>query len=242
MVVVEKFKVMLDAGHGYNTPGKRSPDDMREWEFNHAVALLARELLSLYENVEVQFSHDPTGKTDIPLDKRSEFANRWGADVFTSIHANAFGAGGYNDVNGIETFVYETKPPNSLALATKIQRNLVKLTGRDNRGVKSANFAVLRETKMDAVLVECGFMTNKEELALLKSADYKKQCAKAIVDGLAEQYKLKLKPAAAPPVIQPTAKAKGYTVQVGFFSNRANAENLVKTLEAKGFDAFIKDV
>lgn len=240
-----KIKIMLDAGHGYNTAGKRTVDgSMREWEFNAEVAEIAKGMLNEYENVEVHFSHDPSGKTDIDLQKRTDYANKIMVDVFVSIHANAFGSGGWNSSDGIETYVYTTKPAGSTALATKVQKNLIAQTGRDNRGVRTANFHVLRETKMDAILVECGFMTNKEEAELLKKKDYREKCARAIVDGLVAQYGLKLKPKPKPapkPAAKP-APAKGYFVQVGYFGNKENAENLVKQLDKKGFDAIIKPV
>lgn len=238
------IKIILDAGHAYGTPGKETPDGMKEFDFNAAVAEIAKRMLAEYQNVQVHFTHDPSGKIDVSLDKRCEHANKIMADVFVSIHANAYGKGGWNESDGIETFVYTTKPKDSLALATKVQRNLIKETGRDNRGVKTANFQVLRETKMDAILVECGFMTNKAEAALLKTKDYREKCARAIVAGLVEQFGLKLKPKPAPapkPVAKP-APAKGYVVQVGYFGNIENAKNLEKLLEAKGFDAVIKPV
>lgn len=237
------MKIILDAGHGYNTPGKRSPDGFREWEFNNETALLARELLNMYQNVEIQLTHDVSGKTDVSLDSRCAYANRWGADLFVSIHANAFGEGGWNESDGIETYIYTTKPKEAGELAAKVQKNLVGVTGRDNRGVKSANFQVLRDTEMTAILVECGFMTNKAEAELLKSKDYRVKCAKAIVDGIVAQYNLKAKPVPAQPKpAAPVKKAKGYTVQSGFFTNKDNAEALKKMLEAKGFDAIIKEV
>lgn len=237
------MKVILDAGHGLGTRGKETPDGMKEFEFNAEVAEIAKGMLAEYQNVQVHFTHDPTGKTDVSLDKRCEYANKIMADVFVSIHANAYGKGGWNAADGIETYVYPTKPQEALALATKVQKNLVAETGRDNRGVKTANFQVLRETKMTAILVECGFMTNKEEAALLKQRAYREKCAGSIVDGLVAQYSLKLKPQPKPKP-KPKAKAapKGYFVQVGYFSNKDNAENLVELLDKKGFDAIIKPV
>lgn len=241
----EIIKVILDAGHGKKTPGKETPDGMKEFEFNVVVTEIARKLLLQYQNVQVEFSHDPSGNIDIDRMKRVKHANEWGADVFVSVHANAFGAGGWNSADGIETYIDPSKPKEALALATKVQRNLVRVTGRDNRGVKTAKFDVVHFTKMTAILVECGFMTNKEEAALLKTQAYREKCAQAIVDGLVEQYGLKLKPVPKPAPKKAAAAAppaKGYYVQVGYFTNRANAENLEKLLEAKGFDAIIKPV
>ncbi|MGM7683743.1 N-acetylmuramoyl-L-alanine amidase [Cytobacillus sp. Hm23] len=185
------MKVVLDAGHGYHTPGKRTPDNsMREWEFNSAVAKYAKELLLNYKDIEVRFTHDSSGREDVTLTNRTSYANNWDADVFVSIHANAAGHGGYNDVTGIETFVYVTNPKNARILAETVQKQLVTLTGRKNRGVKTANYTVLRQTMMDAILCECEFMTNKEAASLLKDDAYRQLCAKAIVKGLVEHYQL----------------------------------------------------
>jgi N-acetylmuramoyl-L-alanine amidase len=233
------MKIMLDAGHGYNTAGKRTIDgSMREWEFNNAVALLARDLLKDYQGVEIHLAHDATGKADVALKKRTDYANASGCDVYVSIHANAIG-NSWNDAQGIETFVYPTKPKEAVALAEKMQRNLCVYTGRRNRGVKVADFHVLRETKMTAVLLECGFMTNKEEAELLKTKTYRVKCAKAIADALIAQYSLKKKPSAKPAVTV-EKEADGYYVQVGFFRNRENAETLIKKLESDGYSAFLK--
>ena len=60
-------KIVIDAGHGFNTPGKRSPDDEREWSFNNKVAQYAIAKLKTYKDVEILRVDDPTGKTDVPL-------------------------------------------------------------------------------------------------------------------------------------------------------------------------------
>ncbi|MRX70834.1 N-acetylmuramoyl-L-alanine amidase [Bacillus lacus] len=188
------MKIILDAGHGYNTPGKRTPDgSMREWEFNSRVTEIAKGMLEQYEDVQVQFSHDPTGKIDIPLGKRTEHANRWGADVVVSVHANAFGEGGWHNAEGVETFVHTSPSEQSLRIANAIHKRLVAQTGLRDRGVKKASFHMVREAKMPSVLPECGFMTNRNEAALLKTEPYRLSCAVAIVEGLVEVYKLKRK-------------------------------------------------
>lgn len=230
------MKIVLDAGHGINTPGKRVPDgSMREFEFNSKVAALAKGLLEGYENVEVIFTHDPTGKVDIPLGDRTNKANKEKANVYVSIHANAFGSGDFNNAEGVETFIYTTKPAEALELASRVQNQLLRHTGRKNRGVKAANYHVLRETHMTAILVECGFMTNKEEADLLKSDSYRIKCTQAIVAGLVEQYKLKEKPKPKP---KPTSNVL-YKVQVGAFSDEANAKRLADQLKDKGFPVYI---
>ncbi len=123
------FKIAIDAGHGYNTPGKRTPDgSMREWEFNSAVATLVQDELQNYEGVETLRVDDPTGKTDVPLKTRTDKANAWKADVYVSIHANAAGSG-WNSAEGIETYVYTSKPKEAMTLAANVQNRLIRETG-----------------------------------------------------------------------------------------------------------------
>lgn len=142
------MRIMLDAGHGINTPGKRTPDDsMREFHFNSAVANYTREILLNYEDVIVDFVHDPSGKVDILLLASTNIANSKKSDVYVSIHANAAGTG-WSDANGIETFVH---PTNNTAVSNKlanlVQKKLISATGLRDRGVKVENFHVLRETR-----------------------------------------------------------------------------------------------
>jgi N-acetylmuramoyl-L-alanine amidase len=185
------MKIMLDAGHGINTPGKRTPDGMREFEFNSAVAEIAKKLLLEYENTQVIFAHDPMGKVDVPLAERVAKALKEKVDAVISIHANAFGDT-WNDANGIETFISEDRMPfTELELASYIQNHLIRETGRRNRGVKRGNLFMTKVSDMiPSVLVECGFMTNIEEATLLRSASYREKCATAIVNGLVDLYKL----------------------------------------------------
>ncbi len=171
------MKIIIDAGHGPATPGKRTPDGrMREFHFNAAVAELVKKQLSTEEH-NVLFSHRPD--KDVPLFERTRFANRSGADLFVSIHANASGEG-FNAAEGIESFIYPGASIKTRKIGELLQQSLVMATGRKNRGLKTADFAVLRDTAMPAVLVECGFMTHRTEAALLQTTEYRKRCAHAI--------------------------------------------------------------
>lgn len=185
------MRIAIDAGHGPQTAGKRSPDgSLREFQFNHAVALYLRELLQQYGKVETLMVHAEDGSRDVPLKERTDKANQWRADIYLSIHANASGSS-WSTAEGIETYIHPLSSAASLRLAQAVQRQLVKLTGRRDRGVKQANFHVLRETAMPAILVECGFMTHLEEARLLQTDGYRRQCAQALAAGVAEVYGLK---------------------------------------------------
>ncbi|WP_102273836.1 N-acetylmuramoyl-L-alanine amidase [Cytobacillus massiliigabonensis] len=234
------MKIMLDAGHGYTTAGKRSPDGMREYEFNRVVANYAKGLLEDYQNVTVYFAH--SDKRDVPLKGRTDEANRLKVDCYVSIHANAYGSN-WNDANGIETYVHPVRPKKTTELAKKIHRNLVIATGLKDRGLKEADFHVLRETEMSAVLAECGFMTNREDVKQLRSDTFRKTCAEAIVKGIADHFNLRKKTDAGTspsknPAPLPSKKGQ-YKVQVGAFDDKKNADELVDQLIKRGFPAYI---
>jgi N-acetylmuramoyl-L-alanine amidase len=196
---VDNNTFAFDAGHaGFGvTPGKRTTDGtMYEWDFNNAVAVLVEQKLLTYENVKVVRLDDRTGKKDIPLAERVAKALNEKVAAVVSIHANADGKGDiWTDANGIETFISDDRFPfNELELASHIQKHLIRETGRKNRGVKRGNLYMTKVSNaIPSVLCELGFMTNKEEAALLKSASYREKCATAIVNGLVEQFKLKAK-------------------------------------------------
>jgi N-acetylmuramoyl-L-alanine amidase len=226
------MKIMLDAGHGYNTPGKRSPDGMREYDFNREVASEAKVLLEKYKGIIVYYAH--SDERDVPLKERTDKANRFGVDCYVSIHANAYGTT-WNNVRGIESFIYTTKPEEAFDLAEKVQKKLISVTGLPNRGVKTADFHVLRETKMTAILIECGFMTNREDCKLLRSAEYRKTCAEAIVQGIKEKYSLQLAHSSA----ADKTNERLYRVQIGAFSQKKNADALAEKLRKEGYDAIV---
>ncbi|MCG1021549.1 N-acetylmuramoyl-L-alanine amidase [Sutcliffiella horikoshii] len=224
------MRIVLDAGHGYSTPGKRTPDGMREYEFNRVVAQYAREELLRYLDTEILFTH--SDERDVPLQERTDRANNWRAQAFVSIHANAFGNGGWNTVQGIETYTPIASSPDSDRLAGMVHRRLIQATGRRDRGIKSENFHVLRETDMASILCECGFMTHFQEAQLLKTDSYRRTCAVAIAEGLVEYFNLQLKPT-------PPTTTRLYKVQVGAFQAKENADNLAAELNQKGFNTFV---
>jgi N-acetylmuramoyl-L-alanine amidase len=229
------FKIILDAGHGKHTPGKRSPDGMREFYFNGVVAKYMREELLNYEGVAVKFSHDPSGESDVPRMERCDIANDWDADVFFSIHANAF-RGVMGNHGGIETWVDSSRPDEATKLAKEVNDALVSVSGLDDRGVKFNNLDVVHFTKMTAVLVEHGFMDSGTDLPKLKSDEYRRLVAKTNVNSLATFYNLKKKPEPKP---VPKKKKGLYKIQAGAFANREGAELISKQMEKDGYPNFI---
>ncbi len=103
-----------------------------------------------------------------------------------------------------------------------------------NRGKKKANFHVLRETKMYAMLSENGFIDNKDDTDKLKKDTYLNDVAQGHVNGIVKAFDLKKKVVTATPTGDTF-----YRVVTGSFSDRENAENRMKELEEKGFKSFI---
>lgn len=213
------------AGHGNLTAGKRSPDgSLREFWFNKPTAKYLEDELKGYERVLVVNVHDTVGNVDVLLPDRTKVANDMKRKypkakvIYVSIHANAFGDGeSFNSASGIETFIHPNHSRESFQLAKLVQDNLIKATKRSDRGVKQANYAVLRQTDraarkenlLDAaILVECEFMTNREANELLKSDAYRKTCAKAILDAIVFMFALKKKGGVTVSQHEPSSWAK----------------------------------
>lgn len=181
--------LMLDAGHDIFTAGKGVPS-MKEFEFNRAVVLKIQQLLKDYEGVNALLSHDLYDGIDTSLKARTDLANKLKVKAFISVHADAFSN---SSAKGETVFIYLRTGNSTLALANAINEELKADMSISNRGVKRADFHVLRETAMDAVLIEFGFMTNPEDLALLKSDAYRTKCAEMVVRALEKHYGLKRK-------------------------------------------------
>ena len=182
--------IAVDAGHGMDTAGKRTPTFpdgtiMKENEFNRATAKFLVEAL---ERNGFKTLLTAPEITDTPLQRIVKRANKAKADAFICIHANAYD-NKWNDANGIESWIYNKSGNKTMKLAEDIQKELIAITKRKDRGIKkSSDLYVLRYTNMIAVLVECGFLTNLEEATLLRSENYRKKCAEAICKGICKYY------------------------------------------------------
>ncbi|MFZ5939824.1 MAG: N-acetylmuramoyl-L-alanine amidase [Bacteroidota bacterium] len=185
-----KFHWILDNGHGNDTPGKRSPvlPDGRqffEYEFNRAVVSRLKGKLDtagLQSTILVPEQHD------ISLPERVRRANSLQSTLplfFISVHSNAFGNAGFSAPRGIETFYY-TGSVKGRALAEVFQKHLLAHTGWKDRKVKEAEFYVIKNSAMPAVLTENGFYTNLEECELLLDDSWREKIASAHFDAILE--------------------------------------------------------
>jgi len=206
------IKVGFDAGHYLNTPGKRTPDGEREWNFNNTVAKAFANELALYDGVASKRFDDPTGKTDVSLQKRTDGANDWNADYYISFHHNAL-AGKWGNHGGVETY-YSKGSTKGLALAKALHPAVVKAYGLKDRGLKDNNLHITRETKMPANLIEGGFMDSTIDIKKLRDNAVLENAGKLIAQAFAKYVGLKKTAANTQP--QPTATlAETIKVQKG---------------------------
>ncbi len=170
--------VVVDAGHG----GRDSGAVRRHALPEKVVALdVARRVEKKLR--ESQLKTVMTRSTDvfIPLDNRVAIENSQKNAVFVSIHFNDSRRRG---IHGFETYYHS---PQAFSLAQKIQSKLLTLPHATNRGVHTANFRVLRNATYPAVLVECGFLSNRAEGRSARSADYRDQLADKIAEAIVEE-------------------------------------------------------
>ncbi|QKS72387.1 N-acetylmuramoyl-L-alanine amidase [Paenalkalicoccus suaedae] len=175
--------IVLDAGHGGTDPGAVA-GGMNEKDLIFDVAKRAERLLTAAgANVVMTRDRD----IFLSLAERVRIAERSNADVFISVHANAFSNPA---ANGTETF-YSTRysSQSSKKLAEDIHRIMVAKLQTTDRGVKEGNYHVIRETTMPSVLLELGFMTNSSDAQKLRTDAYRQRSAEAIFEGLQQYFK-----------------------------------------------------
>ena len=187
------FIIGIDAGHGLNTAGKRTPDGEREWSFNDKVADAFTTQINKYKDVVVKRYDDPTGKNDIPLATRTNKANADKCNVYISFHHNA-NTSKWGTWTGTEVWVYTTASGKSLGLAQKVAPIVANAYGLKNRGVKKGNLHIVRETTMPAILIEGGFMDSTIDIKKLRNGTVLANVGKAVADAVASYFGLKLKP------------------------------------------------
>lgn len=162
--------VVIDPGHGGADLGAA---DSYVYE-KHINLDVARRLERSLKEAGFKTVMTRTRDEFIALSERSSIANRQRNAIFVSVHFNS----SYRTAAlGIETFY---RSSNSQKLAGYVQRELIKNTRATDRGVKTANFAVLRDTKHPSVLVEGGFVSNKDERSAMCDPLYRQIVADSI--------------------------------------------------------------
>lgn len=163
--------VVIDAGHGGHDPGGIPENIIPEKD----VALdIARRLSYALEESGLKPLLTREDDTFIPLQERVNVSNAQDSAIFVSIH---FNAAPRREARGVETYYSNAE---GAVLAARIQHNIASTTSGDDRGIKAADFYVLRKNKDLCVLVECGFLTNPEDVDLALNDDYREKVAQQI--------------------------------------------------------------
>ena len=190
--------VIIDAGHGGFDGGAVAPDGTVEKEINLQIATTLSEILALNGYSVIMTRTTDTGTEDdftkpIQVRKVSDLKNRlalmdrYPDAIFVSIHLNKFTA---SAAKGAQVF-YSKNNPNSYTLGDSIQGNIRTLLQPENdRVIKQGTRStyLLYNAKIPAVIVECGFLSNSEELKKLKDDNYKNQIAFAVFCGINDYF------------------------------------------------------
>lgn len=213
--------INIDAGHGSNTPGKRTPpmpkaididgdgiidikkgEQYREHYANVGVAsLLVKELKRCgITTMQTGFDDDNAyDDPDQPIAERQKAIKNAKCDYSISIHFNAYGDGkSFNRAEGVEVYIHQKYPRQSRDLAETVLKYLIEGTEQKNRGIKSKNFAMVNCNKLGvkaAILVELAFMTNlREATELMANKEFWKESAEEICRGVCEYTGVKYIP------------------------------------------------
>lgn len=240
-------KIVLDAGHGINTPGKRcmnsiDANETREWYLNQRIVSKLQEKLQDYD-VEVLRVDDPTGNSDVPLSNRCSKANDFNADIYCSFHHNAGINGGSG--GGLTVLTYDNSA-EAVRLRDILYNCLIGAGGlagnRSNPKYADPSLYVLNSTKMIAVLVEHGFMDSTTDTPVILTEEYAEKMADGWVAFFEQYLGIVKKDSTAPAgsAVNVQLKSRLYYVQVGAFADKAKAEALVTELVEKGYQAIVK--
>lgn len=175
--------VVIDPGHGGFDPGAVGVRGTYEKDVVLEIALKVYDLL-LQAGARPLLTRD--SDTFISLHGRAEYANRVGADVFISIHANDAKIAGIP--SGTETYIARQTSSATDLLASFVHRGLITATNLPDRGIKRSNLSVLTPLRMPGVLLEVAFISNPAEEELLNDHAFQKRVAEAIVEGLGNYF------------------------------------------------------
>ncbi len=189
MLPVENRVVIIDAGHGGFDPGKTGTNGENEKDINLKIALCLRQYLEQSGAVVIVTRIDDEALGDskkADMNERRSITNNSGGDILVSIHQNAFTS---DSASGAQVFYYKTSEDGK-RLAEAIQQSLIDTLDSDNSRLAKSNsdYYVLKTTEIPAAIVECGFLSNAREEALLNTDEYQQKIAWAIYKGILSYF------------------------------------------------------
>ncbi|WP_017319259.1 N-acetylmuramoyl-L-alanine amidase [Mastigocladopsis repens] len=168
--------VMIDPGHGGKDSGAPGLGGLLEKD---VVLPISTRIAAILQQQGVQVMLTRNADYFVELQGRVDMAERANASLFVSIHANS--VDGRRDVNGLETYFYDS----GLGLARVVHSTILQsIPTLKDRGVRKARFYVLRKSSMPSILVETGYMSGQEDNPRLGSPEYQNRMAEAIANGI----------------------------------------------------------
>lgn len=183
--------VVLDPGHGGSDTGAIGPSGLKEKEVTLAIAQDLRGMLEKKGAKVILTRKNDSGVASLnasdtrELQARADVANRSNADLFISIHADAFED---TSVSGTTTYFFP-KTILDTDLASDIQQQMTDIVGLDDRGYRRNDLFVLNHTDMPAALVEIAYISNRAEEKMLKNRSFQKKAAQGICNGILAYFR-----------------------------------------------------
>ena len=189
--VTESFKIIIDPGHGGMDGGAEASDGTVEKDLNLSLALKLRSVLKIngYDVIMTRTSDVSTDDSSSGFNKKGDLNNRLKLmeenpdAIFVSIHLNKFTT---SAASGAQVF-YSQKSEYSKELGESIQNSIIQLLQPENKRVikmGTNSTYILKNASIPTVIVECGFLSNKAELELLKNEDYQYKMVFCIASGI----------------------------------------------------------
>jgi N-acetylmuramoyl-L-alanine amidase len=229
-------RIFIDLGHGGKDFGAMG-NDLHEKDVVLDIGMRIKKGLSDYKDAQILLSREKDAF--LTLEERTDKANAWRADVLLSIHNNSFTD---KNAKGFESFIYSGNVSSgTIAFQNVLHAEIMREIGAEveERGKRRANFHMLRESNMKAVLTENLFLSNPSDAKLLKSSNFRQKIANGHILGVAKFLGLqKLEQPKEQPTKKPN-RERLFKVQVGAFSVEANANNLAKELRFRGYRPFV---
>ena len=190
---IDGKRIVLDPGHGGSDTGAIGPTGVTEKSIALRIAKRLKVLLEaegaeviLTRTEDTEVSPKKAQATDVEeLQARCDIANQNSADIFLSIHLDAFSG---PEAHGTTGYYYEMGSADSRRLADCIKRGVLRRLGTFDRGTKPCAFYVCRHTDMPATLLETAFVSNPREEQMMNSEEGVENAAQGIAAGIAEYF------------------------------------------------------
>lgn len=188
------YTIVIDAGHGGRDKGCSGSNGSIESDINLSISRTLKTYLETLGIKVVMTRSDGNGlyKSDADnyklsdMEKRMEIINNTSPDMIISIHQNSFSD---SSQKGAQAF-YQEGDEVSMNFASSVQSQLISQLPNARQEINDGDYYILKESKLPAILIECGYLTNSEEETLLMSEEYQNKVAYAIMCGVVKYFNL----------------------------------------------------